>query len=61
MQWSPLGLLIDSARFHSSQIRALSWEHDPGLPLRWQEPNGLSHKCCLPGSKLEGSWTREPE
>lgn len=31
-------------------------------PCGWQEPNYLSHHCCLLGSaQLAGSWSLEPE
>lgn len=31
------------------------------LPHRWQEPNYLSHHCCIPGTRSPGSWNLEPE
>lgn len=27
-----------------------SWGVNPPLAGGWQEPNGLGHECCLPGS-----------
>lgn len=38
-----------------------SWELNPGLPCGWQQPNDLSHYCCLSGSPSAGSWSEESE
>lgn len=43
----------------AGQAETWSWERRRGLPCGWRQPSLLRHCCCLPGSPLAGSWTRQ--
>lgn len=48
--------------FNGHGIKARSQRFSPGFASYiQQEPNNLSHDCCLPGSELAESWNQEPE
>lgn len=50
-----------STRAEAGTSQTMSWKHTHVGVCRRQEPNYLSHLCCLPQPALAGSWNSEPE